>query len=137
MLYIILIILILGTSGFLIFTYENKISSLKNDLIVLNSTINSLKSRIPNGDTQVKIDFKIPQSKMGVIRHNSMIYLSPDANSLIEKTSIYMEVRILDQAIYNGGTWFYVALPIDRSENSRGWVHKSTLPLLNKIFKAL
>lgn len=124
MLYIILIILILGTLGFLIFTYENKISSLKNDLIILNSTINSLKSRIPNGDNKIKVDFKMPQAKIGLIRSNSMIYLSPDSNGLIEKTSIYMEVRILDQAIYNGGTWFYVALPVDRSDNSRGWVHK-------------
>lgn len=124
MLYIVLIILVLGTLGFLIFTYENKISSLKNDLIILNSTINSLKSRIPNGDNKIKVDFKMPQAKIGLIRSNSMIYLSPDANGLIEKTSIYMEVRILDQAIYNGGTWFYVVLPVDRSDNSRGWVHK-------------
>ncbi|MGL4875534.1 MAG: hypothetical protein ACRC30_12900 [Clostridium sp.] len=124
MIYIIFIILVIGTLGFVIFTYENRISNLKNDLIILTSNLNNLKSRIPKGNSSIQIDFKIPKHKFGIIKSNSIIYLSPDEQGIIEKTSIHMEVAILDECFFKNSTWFYVALPVNRNDNSRGWIHK-------------
>ncbi|MGL5648377.1 MAG: hypothetical protein ACRDDY_11030 [Clostridium sp.] len=124
MLYIIFIVLVIGTLGFTIFTYESRITHLKNDLIILTSNLNNLKSRVPKGNSPVQIDFKVPSHKFGVIKVGSLIYLSPDAQGLIEKTGIHMEVAILDEASFKGSTWFYVALPVNRNDNSRGWVNK-------------
>ena len=36
-----------------------------------------------------------------------------------------MEVKILDSAIVNNETWFYVSLPIDTPYNCRGWINKN------------
>lgn len=124
MLYIIFIILFLGIIGFLIFTYESKLSNLKRDLIILNSTVNNLKSRIPSGMSKVTASFKVPENKLGIIKNGSIIFLSPDENGVIDKIDINMEVAILDEINYKGSTWFYVALPVNRTKNSRGWVHR-------------
>lgn len=124
MLYIIFIILFLGIVGFLIFTYESKLSNLKRDLIILNSTVNNLKSRVPNGMAKVTASFKVPESKLGIIKNGAIIFLSPDENGLIDKIDVNMEVAILDEINYKGSVWFYVALPVNRTENCRGWVHR-------------
>ncbi|MGL4847602.1 MAG: hypothetical protein ACRC28_01550 [Clostridium sp.] len=124
MIYIIFIILVIGTLAFIIFTYESRISNLKNDLIILTSNLNNLKSKMPKGNTSVHIDFKIPSHKLGLIKSGAMVYLSPDEQGIIEKTSIHMEVAILDECFFKNSTWFYVALPVNRSDNSRGWINK-------------
>ena len=41
-----------------------------------------------------------------------------------------MEVEILDSAIINNNTWFYVNLPIDSDYNCRGWIKKNDLSFI-------
>ena len=46
-----------------------------------------------------------------------------------------MEVKILDSAIINNKTWFYVSLPIDTPYNCRGWINKCTFNSISSMVR--
>jgi hypothetical protein len=77
-----------------------------------------------NGTT--KIEFSTPSKLLGIIKEETSIFLCPIENTiLMHRTTIKMEVNILDQCRIKNSIWFYVNLPTDSNINCRGWV-KST-----------
>lgn len=129
--YIIFIILVLIIL-FLVISYERKLTVSRRQLLVANSQINSLRKKVPresrgNNFKNLNIKFTAPASSMGIINENSNIYISPLTSSyLLRSTDIKMEVKILDKALVNNETWFYISLPIDTNINSRGWTNQKS-----------
>ncbi|MGL5352883.1 MAG: hypothetical protein ACRDA5_06095 [Clostridium sp.] len=76
-------------------------------------------------NTSISIKFITPVSKAGITNSNISLYIAPLYDSpVIKDINIRMETKILDSAIINNETWFYVALPLDTNLNSRGWINK-------------
>lgn len=46
-----------------------------------------------------------------------------------------MEVKILDSAIIDNRTWFYVSLPVDTLYNCRGWINENDFSLVYSLSK--
>ncbi|MGL5085057.1 MAG: hypothetical protein ACRC68_04970 [Clostridium sp.] len=84
-----------------------------------------------NRNTNISIKFITPVSKAGITNLNISLYIAPLYDSpIIKLVNIRMEVNILDSAIINNQTWFYVALPLDTNINSRGWINKNDFSTL-------
>lgn len=66
-----------------------------------------------------------PTASKAITNNNTTVFLAPILDSpKIRVLDIKMEVKILDSAIINNKTWFYVSLPIDSTYNCRGWINK-------------
>ncbi|MCR6516226.1 MAG: hypothetical protein ACRDCB_04190 [Clostridium sp.] len=132
-------LLILG-SLFVVFSYENKLKRLKRDLVIANSHVTNLRSKLPKDSNskfrgnessfsskeKLEIEFLLPKEPRGILNENSNILLAPTLNSpILLKTNLKMEVIIIDRANHLGIYWYYVLLPVDSNINSRGWVKKT------------
>lgn len=134
--YIIFFISALGIAGgYFYFDYKLSIARKQqmiatNQYTILRANYKKLaKSRSTNNfssNTNISVKFSTPISKAGITNPNISLYLAPlyDAPA-IRNINIRMEVSILDSAEVNNETWFYVALPIDSTINSRGWINKN------------
>ena len=50
----------------------------------------------------------------------------------VKVLDIKMEVKILDSAIIDDETWFYISLPIDSAYNCRGWINKNDFSYIHQ-----
>ena len=124
-LFLILILMIV-----LIYVYYNKkISLLKNQLFLTTSQYNKLKEKYNSYcDENIEIKFKVPDWSSALLNINTSVFLAPSTSSpLVKKTNILMEVKLLDSAIINNSTWFYISLPMDGEYNCRGWIQDHNL----------
>lgn len=130
--YIIFLILLIALI-ITIFYFDRKQSILKHQLLVANSQNNNLRSKLSKltrSNDSIKIKFLIPTNYAGLLKEKSNVLIAPiDNSSLLQKTQVKMEVKILDTAEVLRETWLYVALPIDTNINSRGWVKQSDFSL--------
>jgi REP element-mobilizing transposase RayT len=119
-------IILLATIFFIIVYYDRKQSILKHQLMVVNNYnrhLQEILSRYESNKTNLRVEFSTPSKLLGLIKEDTSIFLSPIENTfLLCKTSIKMEVHILDQCRINNSIWFYVTLPTDSNINCRGWV---------------
>lgn len=130
--YIIFLALILALI-FTIFYFDRKQAMIKHQLLVANSQNSNLRSKLSKytrSNETIKVKYLMPSNHVGIIKQGSSIFISPLENSnLLQKTSLNMEVRILDKAEVLRETWFYIALPVDSNINSRGWVKQTDFSL--------
>ncbi|AOR24697.1 hypothetical protein [Clostridium taeniosporum] len=126
LLFLLFIIVASGSLLFLIYNYENRISSVKKQLIASQEQFFKLKSKYNQLNTlkhNPSIMFLDLTEHAGLLTKDSIVYLSPNELApALQTLDISMEVYILDKALCNKTVWYYVSLPIDTNINSRGWV---------------
>lgn len=110
------------------FYYEKKLTIAKNRILRTSSQFNNIRNEYRNSISKTKhlnVKFVQPSITTAIANNKSTIFLAPTTDSPQLKTlDIKMEVKILDSAIINDTTWFYVNLPIDSNYNCRGWITK-------------
>ena len=111
------------------FYYEKKLTIAKNRILRTSSQFNNIRNEYRNSISKTKhlnVKFVQPSITTAIANNKSTIFLAPTTDSPQLKTlDIKMEVKILDSAIINNKTWFYVNLPIDSTYNCRGWINKN------------
>lgn len=116
------------------FYYEKKLSITKTQLLRTSNQFNNIRKEYRNSITKnqnVNIQFITPNIKSAIANNNAIIFLAPITDSpKVKILDIKMEVKILDSAIINKETWFYVNLPIDSNYNCRGWINKDDFSLI-------
>lgn len=127
------LIFILGIAGggfFLFSTYEQKISSLHRDNILLKKQLLKITDQykqLNNTQNNFTINFLNFDNQYGLISKGTIVYLSPYENSIaLQKITTEMHVNILEKALINSDNWYYIILPIDSNVNSKGWVIESS-----------
>lgn len=123
---ILFLIAAIGIISF-IFVTNKKVLILKQQLLLSNNQNNKLKSKINEFSLKdIKLTFITPDNIKGILKENTNVLLCPIKNTtVLHKTNIKMEVYIIDMVTYKNTTWYYVALPLDKNINSRGWVNKN------------
>lgn len=127
--FLILILVIGGSIFFLITRYEQKISSLHMENVLLKKQFSKIQEQYKKLDTlknKCTIKFLNIDNRYGIIQKGSLVYLSPYTDScVLQKLSIAMEVGILEKALVDNIVWYYVSLPIESNINCRGWIDES------------
>lgn len=108
------------------FYYEKKLTIAKKRILRTSNQINNIRNEYRNSLTKnqnIDIQFLTPTAKAAITNINTTVFLAPLTYSpKVKVLNIKMEVKILDSAIINDKTWFYVNLPIDSNYNCRGWI---------------
>lgn len=122
--FLILILIII----FMYFYYEKKLTIAKKRILRTSNQFNNIRNEYRNALTKnqnINIQFLTPTAKTAITNSNTTVFLAPITDSpKVKVLNIKMEVKILDSAIINDKTWFYVNLPIDSNYNCRGWINK-------------
>ncbi|MDU2291917.1 MULTISPECIES: hypothetical protein [unclassified Clostridium] len=125
--YFIFLILIL-IIAFMYFYYEKKLTIAKNRILRTSNQFNNIRNEYRSALTKnqnINVQFLTPTASKAITNNNTTVFLAPILDSpKIRVLDIKMEVKILDSAIINNKTWFYVSLPIDSTYNCRGWINK-------------
>lgn len=124
-----LLIVLLGSGGgvyALLSSYNQKISSLKMDLMLTKKqlfTIQSQYKAIKNPKNNITLKFLDTDEGLGTLRSNTPLYISPDKNSsILYKNEKELNVVILDKVSVDNVIWYYSALPIETNVNCKGWI---------------
>lgn len=122
--FLILILIII----FMYFYYEKKLTIAKKRILRTSNQFNNIRNEYRSTLTKnqnINIQFLTPNAKTAITNTNTTVFLAPITDSpKVKVLNIKMEVKILDSAIINDKTWFYVNLPIDSNYNCRGWINK-------------
>lgn len=125
--YFIFLILIL-IIAFMYFYYEKKLTIAKKRILRTSNQFNNIRNEYRSALTKnqnINVQFLTPTASKAITNNNTTVFLAPILDSpKIRVLDIKMEVKILDSAIINNQTWFYVSLPIDSTYNCRGWINK-------------
>lgn len=131
--YIIFLILI-SVIIFIYLYYEKKLAIAKKRLLRTSNQYNNIRNEYRSTlskNKNINIKFIIPTIKSAITNDKVTVFIAPINDSYKIKTlDIKMEVKILDCAIINNKTWFYVNLPVDSTYNCRGWINKDDLSLI-------
>ncbi|MDU4885048.1 hypothetical protein [uncultured Clostridium sp.] len=113
---------------FMYFYYEKKLTIAKKRILRTSNQFNNIRNEYRNvliKNQNIDIQFLTPTAKAAITNANTTVFLAPLTDSpKVKVLNIKMEVKILDSAIINDTTWFYVNLPIDSNYNCRGWITK-------------
>lgn len=111
------------------FYYEKKLTIAKKRILRTSNQFNNIRNEYRNALTKnqnINVEFVTPTVTRAITNNNTTVFLAPIIDSpKIRVLDIKMEVKILDSAIINNKTWFYVNLPIDSTYNCRGWINKN------------
>ena len=114
---------------FMYFYYEKKLTIAKKRILRTSNQFNNIRNEYRNALTKnqnINVEFVTPTVTRAITNNNTTVFLAPIIDSpRIRVLDIKMEVKILDSAIINNKTWFYVNLPIDSTYNCRGWINKN------------
>ena len=125
--YVIFLILI-SIIIFMYFYYEKKLTIAKKRLLRTSNQYNNIRNEYRSAlskNQNIDIQFVTPTIQSAITNNKVTVFLAPLTDSPKVKTlDIKMEVKILDSAIVDDSTWFYVAIPIDSNINCRGWINK-------------
>ena len=131
--FILLILIII----FIYFYYEKKLTIAKNRILRTSSQFNNIRNEYRNSISKTKhlnVKFVQPSITTAIANNKSTIFLAPTTDSPQLKTlDIKMEVKILDSAIIDNRTWFYVSLPVDTLYNCRGWINENDFSLVYSL----
>ena len=121
------------------FYYEKKLTIAKNRILRTSSQFNNIRNKYRNSIAKTKhlnVKFVQPSITTAIANNKSTIFLAPTTDSPQLKTlDIKMEVKILDSAIIDNRTWFYVSLPVDTLYNCRGWINEDDFSLVYSLSK--
>ena len=135
LLFLIFILGIAGGGYFLIYRYEQNISSLHMDNMLLKKQLSKIQDqykKLDNLKNKCTIQFINLDNHYGIIPKGSLLHLSPYIDScLLQTISIAMEVGILEKALVDDMVWYYIALPIESNINCRGWIDESSFSSLS------
>ncbi|MEN8079325.1 hypothetical protein ABFP60_20415 [Clostridioides difficile] len=131
--YVIFLILI-SIIIFMYFYYEKKLTIVKKRLLRTSNQYNNIRNEYRSAlskNQNVDIQFVTPTIQSAITNNKVTVFLAPLTDSPKVKTlDIKMEVKILDSAIIDDKTWFYVNLPVDSTHNCRGWINKDDFSLV-------
>lgn len=133
--YFVILILVL-TIILMYFYYEKKLTIAKKRILRTSNQFNNIRNEYRSSLTKnqnISIEFVSPTIKKAITKNNITVFIAPITDSpIIKVLNVKMEVEILDSAIINNATWFYVNLPIDDNFNCRGWINKNDLSFIYK-----
>lgn len=119
---------------FMYLYYEKRLAIAKKRLLRTSNQYNNIRNEYRDAvskNQNINIKFITPTIKSAITKNKVTVFLAPINDSYKIKTlDIKMEVKILDCAIINDKTWFYVNLPVDSNYNCRGWINKDDLSLV-------
>lgn len=126
-LFFLILVALLGGGGFIVFyRFQENMTSILKDNHLLKNQLSNLRNKynqLLESKKDYSLEFLTVDNPFGLLPKNTNIYLYPDKNAPILKIlDIGMQAGILEKAIIDNSTWYYVALPIDSNINSRGWV---------------
>lgn len=131
--YIIFLILI-SVIIFMYIYYEQRLAIAKKRLLRTSNQYNNLRNEYRSTlskNQNINIKFITPTIESAITNNKVTVFIAPTNDSYKIKTlDIKMEVKILDCAIMNDKTWFYVNLPVDSNYNCRGWINRDDLSLV-------
>lgn len=106
--------------------FDQKLAKTRKQLMITSNQLRNLKAQYKSSLAKtVNIQYIIPSSQTGITNNGAELFSAPTLDSpKLNKLTIKMEVKILDSAIVDNSTWFYVAIPIDSNINCRGWINK-------------
>ena len=109
--YFIILILIL-IIVLMYFYYEKKLTIARKRILRTSNQFNNIRNEYRNALTKnpkIQIEFLSPNIKKAITKNNITVFIAPINDSpIIKVLDIKMEVEILDSAIINNNTWFYV-----------------------------
>lgn len=110
------------------FYYEKKLTIAKKRILRTSNQFNNIRNEYRSAVTKnqnIDIQFLTPTAKTAITNNKAIVFLAPIVDSpKVKILDIKMEVKILDSAVIDNKTWFYVNLPIDSTYNCRGWINK-------------
>ena len=122
------------------FYYEKKLTIAKKRILRTSNQINNIRNEYRNSIAKTKyldVQFIRPSITTAIANNESTVFLAPLTDSpKVKVLNIKMEVKILDSAIINDTTWFYVNLPIDSNYNCRGWITKDDFSFIYQQSKS-
>lgn len=141
-LFFLIIIILLGGAGFTAFyKFQETMTSILKDNHLLKSQLNILRdkyNKLLESHKNYLLEFLTVSNQYGLLPKNTNVYLFPGENAPILKTlDIGMQAGILEKAVSDNLTWYYVALPTDSNINSRGWVLESSFTNISSSPKEL
>lgn len=134
------ILLCLGSTGFMFIYFDSKIKKYKRNILTLNNQIDKIKaphkqSEIQNTNLrEISIYYKTSEFEYAVTQPYTNVYLAPINNSLIvNRLKDAFKVKILDECEINKETWYFVELGLNSGLNNKGWIKKSRFSIfINK-----
>ena len=121
------------------FYYEKKLTIAKKRILRTSNQFNNIRNEYRNALTKnqnINIQFLTPTAKAAITNSNTTVFLAPITDSpKVKMLNIKMEVKILDSAIIDNRTWFYVSLPVDTLYNCRGWINEDDFSLVYSLSK--
>ena len=113
--------------------YERKMAITKKQLFLMSKQYKTMRNECKNSfysNKNIVIKFLVPTSEKALTNNNVNILLAPIYNApIVNSLKIKMEVSLLDCALLNDNTWFYVSLPLDTKDNCRGWINKNDISI--------
>lgn len=129
-----LIIILIGSTLGTYYYYDKKLAITKKQLMITSNQYRTMRSQYVNTlskNQNINVKFSVPEGSKALTNTKANIFLAPLTDSPVLKTlTIKMEVKLLDSALINSSTWFYVDLPIDTNINCRGWINKEDISLI-------
>ena len=111
------ILLCLGSTGFMFIYFDSKIKKYKRNILTLNNQIHK---------REISIYYKTSEFEYAVTQPYTNVYLAPINNSLIvNRLKDAFKVKILDECEINKETWYFVELGLNSGLNNKGWIKKS------------
>lgn len=106
--------------------FDQKLAKTRKQLMITSNQLRTLKNQYRSSIAKtINIRYITPSSQTGITNNGAELFSAPSLDSpKLSKLSIKMEVKILDSAIVENSTWFYVVIPIDSNINCRGWINK-------------
>lgn len=130
----IMFLILISVIIFMYLYYEKKLALAKKRLLRTSNQYNNIRNEYRSAlskNQNINIQFITPTIKSAITNSKATIFIAPINDSYQIKTlDIKMEVKILDCAIINNKTWFYVNLPVDSNYNCRGWINKNDISLV-------
>lgn len=131
LLFLIFILAIGGGIFYFVYKSDQQLTNLQRDNRLLRSQLYSIKEKYDSLNNTIKscsIEFIDLDNNYAILNKNSSVYLTPDENSFVmQKLNMTMQVELLEKALCNNSTWYYVSLPIDSKINSKGWTKEDNL----------
>lgn len=141
---IFIILICLGTIGFLLIYFDSKIKEYKRNILTLNNQICKLKRTCK----KTKVDYETPQKEIsiyykkpdfqyGITYPYTNVYLTPLNDSfIVNRIKDPLKVKITDECKINKETWYFIDLELTDGLNQKGWLKKSRFStFINKNIK--
>lgn len=134
---IFIILVCLGSTGFMFIYFDSKIKEYKRNILTLNNQIYKLKTTNKQSNTnqkEISIYYKKSDFQYAVTHPYTNVYLAPLNDSfIVNRIKDPLKVKILDECEINKEIWYFIDLGLSDGLNNKGWIKKSRFSMfINK-----